>query len=106
MVSGKMGAGLGVSSWLLIAITIIVVLQLFSMAGVSGAQMSHQLHGNCLKVLNVTMTCWGWSTQLCDQNDLFECLVVPSRKLQQVPTSPVPTNSPPHAREGTPGPPE
>ncbi len=41
-----------------------------------------------------------------DQNDLFECLVVPSRKLQQVPTSPVPTNSPPHAREGTPGPPE
>jgi hypothetical protein len=88
MVSGKMGGGLGVSSWLLIAITISVVLQLFSMAGVFGAQMSHQLHGNCLK----------------DQNDLFECLVVPSRKLQQLPTPPVPTNSPPHTKEGPPRP--
>jgi hypothetical protein len=29
------------------------------------------------------------------QDDLFECLVVPSRKLQQVPTPPVPTGSPP-----------
>ncbi len=47
------------SSWLLIAITILVVLQLFSMAGVFGAQMSHQLHGNCLKVLNITITCSG-----------------------------------------------
>ncbi len=54
-----MGGGLGVSSWLLMPITILVVLQLFSMAGVFGAQMSHQLHGNCLKVLNITMTCWG-----------------------------------------------
>ncbi|CAK9220589.1 unnamed protein product [Sphagnum troendelagicum] len=90
MVSGKMGGGLGVSSWLLIAITILVVLQLFCMAGVSGAQMSHQLHGNCLK----------------DQNNFFECLVVPSRKLQQLPTPPVRTNSPPHAGEHTPGPPE
>jgi hypothetical protein len=88
MVSGKMGGGLGVSSWLLIAITISVVLQLFSMAGVFGAQMSHQLHGNCLK----------------DQNDFFECLVVPSRKLQQLPTPPVPTNSPPHTKEGPPRP--
>jgi hypothetical protein len=65
MVCGKMRGGLGVSSWLLIAITILVILQLFSMVGVSGAQMSHRLHGNCLKVLNITMTCWGWSTQLC-----------------------------------------
>ncbi|CAK9221899.1 unnamed protein product [Sphagnum jensenii] len=89
MVSGKMGGGLGVSSWLLIAITILVVLQFFSMAGVFGAQISHQLHGNCLK----------------DQNDLFECLVVPSRKLQQLPTPPVPTNSPPHAKESPQGPP-
>jgi hypothetical protein len=57
--------GLGMSSWLLIAITISVVLQLFSMAGVSGAQMSHQLHGNCLKVLNITWLVGGSSTQLC-----------------------------------------
>ncbi|CAM6050153.1 unnamed protein product [Sphagnum compactum] len=86
MVSSKMRGGLGMSSWLLIAITILVVLQLFSMAGVSGAQMSHQLHGNRLK----------------DQNDLFECLVVPSRKLQQVPTPPVPTDSPPQTRPNAP----
>ncbi|KAH8968006.1 hypothetical protein BDL97_03G107100 [Sphagnum fallax] len=83
MVSGKMRGGLGMSSWLLIAITILVVLQLFSMAGVYGAQMSHQLHGNCLK----------------GQDDLFECLVVPSRKLQQVPTPPVPTGSPPKQKQ-------
>ncbi|CAK9220591.1 unnamed protein product [Sphagnum troendelagicum] len=79
MASSKMGGGLGVSSWLLIAITILVVLQLFSMAGVSGAQMSHQLHGNCLK----------------DQNDLFECVVVSSRKLQDHPTPPIPNGAPP-----------
>jgi hypothetical protein len=57
MVSSKMQGGLGMSSWLLIAITILMVLQLFSMAGVSGAQMSRQLHGNCLKVLNTTQLC-------------------------------------------------
>jgi hypothetical protein len=84
MVSSKMQGGLGMSSWLLIAITILMVLQLFSMAGVSGAQISHQLHGNCLK----------------GQDDLFECLVVPSRKLQQVPTPPVPTSGPPTQKEG------
>jgi hypothetical protein len=80
MVSGKMRGGLGVSSWLLIAITILAFLQLFSMAGVSGAQMLHQPHGNCLK----------------DQNDLFECLVVPScKEAEVVPTPSIPNTSPP-----------
>jgi hypothetical protein len=54
-----MQGGLGMSSWLLIAITILLVLQLFSMAVVSGGQLSHQLHGNCLKVLHITITCSG-----------------------------------------------
>ncbi|CAK9221901.1 unnamed protein product [Sphagnum jensenii] len=66
--------GLGVSSWLLIVITILVVLQLSTMVGVSGARISRQFHGNCLK----------------HQNDLFECLVVRSLV---VPTPPVPINS-------------
>jgi hypothetical protein len=35
-----------------------------------------------------------------DQDDLFECLVVPSRKLQHVPTPAIPTNSPPTQNEG------
>ncbi|KAH8968004.1 hypothetical protein BDL97_03G106900 [Sphagnum fallax] len=65
--------GLGVSSWLLIVITILVVLQLSTMVGVSGARISRQFHGKCLK----------------HQNDLFECLVVRSLV---VPTPPVPIN--------------
>jgi hypothetical protein len=37
------------------------------------------------------------------QNDFFECLVVPSRKLQEVPTPPVPTDSPPLTNESPQG---
>jgi hypothetical protein len=54
-----MQGGLGVSSLLLILITILLVLQLFVVVGVVGARMPHALHGNCLKVLNITITCLG-----------------------------------------------
>jgi hypothetical protein len=57
MVNGRMQGGLGVSSLLLILITILLVLQLFVVVGVVGAQMPHPLHGNCLKVLNIKIIC-------------------------------------------------
>jgi hypothetical protein len=34
-----------------------------------------------------------------DQDDFFECLVVPSRKLQTVPTPSIPKTSPPSPNE-------
>ncbi|CAK9873559.1 unnamed protein product [Sphagnum jensenii] len=71
--------GLGVSSWQLIVITILVVLQLSTMVGVSGARISRQLHGKCLNY----------------QNHLFECLVVRSLVVR---TPPVPINPLPEPR--------